>query len=144
MTKKLSPEEIAEMSEDCQCSCKELDQLRADISQAYDLRDKAEGRYRTALGTIEQLHAAVKTAQELAATRLQEIERLRGALQVIAGRNSAEGAAAREALGMNTVEPVPAQAAPDCTWCAAGVPLSKDGQRHESNMGVWGHCLKSL
>lgn len=28
-------------------------------------------------GAIDQLHAAVKTAQELAATRLQEIERLR-------------------------------------------------------------------
>lgn len=59
----------------------EIQKLRADISQAYDLRDKAEGRYCTALGTIEQLHAAVKMAQELAATRLMEIERLNNALR---------------------------------------------------------------
>lgn len=32
--------------------------------------------------TIEQLHAAVKTAQELAATRLQEVERLREVLTI--------------------------------------------------------------
>ena len=32
---------------------------------------------------IEQLHAAVKTAQELAATRLLEVERLRAALERI-------------------------------------------------------------
>ena len=62
MTNKLSPEEIAEMSEDCQCSCKELEQLRSAISLA---------------------HAAVKTAQELAATRLGEIERLQKRLDRI-------------------------------------------------------------
>lgn len=31
--------------------------------------------------TVRQLHAAVKTAQELAATRFQEIERLRAGIQ---------------------------------------------------------------
>lgn len=36
---------------------------------------------------------------ELLTEAADEIERLRGALQVIAGRNTAEGAAAREALG---------------------------------------------
>jgi hypothetical protein len=69
---------------------REIEQLRTDISQAYDLRDKAEGRYCTALGTIEQLHAAVKTAQELAARRLMEIERLKGALKRVR-RITAEG-----------------------------------------------------
>jgi hypothetical protein len=69
---------------------REIEQLRADISEAYDLRDKAEGRYCTALGTIEQLHAAVKTAQELAARRLMEIERLKGALKRVR-RVAAEG-----------------------------------------------------
>lgn len=36
MTKKMSPEEIAEMSEDHQCSCKELDQLRGNLTLAED------------------------------------------------------------------------------------------------------------
>jgi hypothetical protein len=34
------------------------------------------------------------------------------------------------------------QAPPECTWCAAGVPLSADGRRHQSDMGLWGHCSK--
>jgi hypothetical protein len=39
----------------------EIDRLRADISQAYDLRDKAEGRYCTALGEIERLREVIRT-----------------------------------------------------------------------------------
>jgi hypothetical protein len=39
----------------CREAADELEQLRADISQAYDLRDQAEGRFCTALGQIERL-----------------------------------------------------------------------------------------
>jgi hypothetical protein len=83
MTKKLSPEQIAEMSEDCQCSCKELEQYKAwwerdstalgkalnEVSSLRAVREESRA-------AIEQLHAAVKTAQELAARRLMEINRL--------------------------------------------------------------------
>lgn len=42
----------------------EIERLRADISQAYDLRDKAEGRYCTALGEIERLQKLLQVARD--------------------------------------------------------------------------------
>jgi len=41
------------------------------------LREQRDTNLAKEVETVEQLHAAVKTAQELAATRLQEIERLK-------------------------------------------------------------------
>jgi len=59
-----------------------------------------------------------------------EIARLRGALQVIAGRNSGEGAAAREALGMNTVEP--------------GAPIDTDALSNEWPANWWREMMKDV
>lgn len=42
----------------------ENEQLRSDISQAYDLRYKAEGRYCTALREIERLRGEAEVADE--------------------------------------------------------------------------------
>jgi hypothetical protein len=60
-------------------------QLRADISQAYDLRDKAEGRYCTALGEIEKLDERLETQKGVIANHVEaerilnaEIARLQG------------------------------------------------------------------
>lgn len=82
MTKNLTPEEIAEMSEDCQCSCKELEQM-----------------------TAQRDHWL-----EIAREKDVEIERLRSTLEQIAhydGSGDRMMIIAQNALDGSTVEPKP-------------------------------------
>jgi len=64
---------------------REIEQIRADISQAYDLRDKAEGRYCTALGDIERLQTQlleVNKALGLDRDNTDNAERVKAALRL--------------------------------------------------------------
>jgi len=84
------------------------------------------------LATIEQLHAAVKTAQELAATRLMEIERLKA--ENLSLRNAAVNLHEQLHPNANAHEPLPStdhpdqcSNYPDCSICG---PSLKSGVQH--------------